>query len=278
MTSENTTALVLCGGGTQGAAEIGFYRALRERDIQPDFIVGTSVGAINGAFIASGFSDEELMQLWMDISQVNIYHWNYELLWKWGEATSLFKPTGLRQFLRERLPVDNFNQLEIPTTVVATDLQEASSVYLDEGPLLPVLMASCSLPVYFPPERIGGHQLVDGGLTNNIPVRKAYEMGADTIYCMLSECRHKLNTTVEGLFNMLVRSAQVNQYDRLRRDLRAIAEKADIYLLDLCITTKLTGFLDFSKTEMIIEEAYEFSKRALDQGYGCVPLPVESSS
>jgi NTE family protein len=123
---------------------------------------------------------------------------------------------------------------------------------------------------------MNGDQLVDGGLTNNIPVDKAYENGADTIYCMLSDCRHHFSHSVHGLFNMIIRSAQASQHQKLRNDIKKIAEETDLYLLDLCINTRLNSILDFSKTETIIEEAYLFAKRALEQGYGCRPLPVEN--
>ena len=174
------------------------------------------------------------------------------------------------------MPVKTFEELDIPLAVVATDLQEARSVYLEEGPLLPALMASTAIPVYFPPQAMNGDQLVDGGITNNIPIDKAYEKGADTIYCMLSECRHQFSHSVSGLFNMVIRTAQVSQHQKLRNDIRRIADDTELYLLDLCITTRLTSVLDFSKTEIIIEEAYRFAKRALEQGYWCVPLPVKT--
>lgn len=277
MQSKNNVALVLCGGGSQGAAEIGFYQAMVEMDIKPDFIIGTSVGALNGAFIASGMDIPEMKEIWAEISRHKLYRFNPELLWKWDNASSLFKPTGLKRFLKKRLPVKTFKELDIPLTVVATDLQKAESVYLDEGPLLPALMASSALPVYFPPQVINGDQLVDGGITNNIPIDKAYEKNADTIYCMLSECRHQFSRSVHGLFNMIIRTALVKQHQKLRNDIQKITGDAELYLLDLCITTQLTGMLDFSKTEIIIEEAYRFSKRALEQGYGCAPLPIEAS-
>ena len=274
---EHKTALVLCGGGAQGAAEIGFYQAMVEQGIKPDFIIGTSIGAVNGAFIASGLEIEELKELWNGISTQKLYRFNPELLWKGGNASSLFKPSGLKRFLNNQLPVKTFEDLDIPLTVVATDLQKAGSVYLDEGPLLPALMASSAIPVYFPPQKINGRQLVDGGITNNIPIDKAYKLGADTIYCMLSTCRHMFKNSVEGLYNMVIRTAQVSQHQKLRGDLQVISQQADLYLLDLCINTQLNSMLDFSKTEMIIDEAYHFAQKALEQGYGCVPLPIETS-
>lgn len=275
MKTKPETALVLCGGGAQGAAEIGFYQAMVEQGVKPDFIIGTSIGAVNGAFIASGLDISQLKALWNGISEQKLYRFNPELLWKWGNASSLFKPTGIKRFLQQHLPVDTFEELDIPLTIVATDLQNAGSTYIDSGELLPALLASCALPVYFPPQIINGNQLVDGGITNNIPIDKATKLGADVIYCMLSDCRHQFSNTVNGLFNMIIRTAQVSQHQKLRNDIQEIAANTELYLLDLCINTRLTSMLDFSKTEMIIEEAYQFSNRALEQGYGCVTLPVE---
>jgi NTE family protein len=133
------TALVLCGGGAQGTAEIGFYQAMVKLGIEPDFIIGTSVGALNGAFIASGLAIPHLKEIWVEISGRKPYRFNPELLWKGGRASSLFKPTGLKRFLTQRLPVETFEERDIPLTVVATDLQKAGSVYREEGPLLPAL-------------------------------------------------------------------------------------------------------------------------------------------
>ena len=93
------TALVLCGGGAQGAAEIGFYQAMVELGVRPDCIIGTSVGALNGAFIACGMDISRMKEIWADISGRKLYRLNPELLWKWGNASSLFKPTGLKRFL-----------------------------------------------------------------------------------------------------------------------------------------------------------------------------------
>lgn len=274
MKTKDKIALVLCGGGSQGVAEIGFYQALIERGIKPDFIIGTSVGAINGAFIASGLNITQLKELWLEISRHKLYSLNPELLWKWSHASSLFKPTGLKQFLMDRLPVTSFEELSIPLTVVTTDLQKADSVYLERGSLLPALMASSAIPVYFPPQILNGDQLVDGAVANNIPIDKAHEKGASVIYCMLNVCRHQFKHSVTGLFDTIIRSSEVIQYQKLRADIDKIARDAELYLLDMCIDTQLTSVLDFSKTEMIMEEAYRFSKQSLDRGYGCTPLPV----
>jgi len=263
MASTCKTALVLCGGGSQGAAEVGLYRAMLEQDIQPDFILGSSVGAINGAFIASGMSPGQLKKLWLEISRRSLYRMNPQLFWKWRKAPGLFKPTGLRQFLNERLPVKSFEELAIPLTVVATDLQKAEPVYLESGPLLPALMASCAIPLFFPPQQYEGKQLVDGGVTNNVPVNRAVHKGAGRIYGILCECMQDLEEPVEGFLQVFMRSMQVNLRQRIFYDLNRYGGKCSFYLIDLCINTRLTHMLDFSKTETVMEESYRHAKSVL---------------
>ncbi len=264
MASKDKTALVLCGGGSQGAAEVGLYRAMLEQDIHPDCILGSSVGAINGAFMASGMSPDRLTKLWLvEISRHSLYRINPEIFWKWRRASSLFKPTGLRRFLNEKLPVKTFEELKTPLTIVATDLQKAEPVYLESGPLVPALMASCAIPMYFPPQRHEGKQLVDGGVTNNVPVNRAVEKGARRLYGILCECMQDLDEPVEGFLQVFMRSMQVNLRQRIYHDLNKYDGACSFYLIDLCINNRLTHMLDFSKTEAVIEESYRHAKSIL---------------
>lgn len=263
MASTYKTALVLCGGGSQGAAEVGLYQAMLEQEIQPDFILGSSVGAINGAFMASGMSLGQLKELWLEISRRSLYRINPQILWKWRKAPGIFKPTGLKQFLNERLPVKSFEELPVPLTVVATDLQKAEPVYLESGPLLPALMASCAIPLYFPPQHYEGKQLVDGGVTNNVPINRAVHKGAGRIYGILCECMQDLEEPVEGFLQVFMRSMQVNLRQRIYHDLNKFDGQCSFHLIDLCINARLTHMLDFSKTEAIMEESYRHAKSIL---------------
>lgn len=180
------TALVLSGGGSRGAAEAGFYRALVELGVKIDFVVGTSVGAINGAFIASGMSPEWLRRLWREFAASRPFGFNWDLLRAPWNANSLLTTDGLRRFLMEALPHKDFESLPVPLTVVATGLQRGGPLYMEgRGDLVNALMASTALPLYFPPVWVDGQQCVDGGVTDNSPLAAAVARGARRVYCFL---------------------------------------------------------------------------------------------
>lgn len=261
------TSLVLCGGGSRGAAEIGFYQALCELKIKVDLIVGTSVGAINGAFIAAGLESHKLRRLWLDFHKWRPFCFNWEVLWKWHRAPALFNPSGFRKFLEDRLPVKRFENLKIPLTVVATDLQKAESIYLEEGDLIFALMASIAMPFYFPPLFLNSHQIVDGGVTNDFPIDVAVKKGATKVYSMLCGCREELERPVIGFLDIQSRAFQISTRQKLYWDVEHLKDKAEIIILEPCLSP-IRGVLDFSQTERIIEEAYLCAKSSLTSEIG----------
>lgn len=256
------TALVLCGGGSRGAAEVGFYKALHELGIKVDLIVGTSVGAVNGAHIAAGIEPEALRRLWLDFHRWRPFRFNWEVVWKGLEASSILDPRGFKRFLEDTLAAKRFDELAIPLTIVATDLQKAEPVCLDEGPLVFAVMASIALPLYFPPLPLGGRQLVDGGVTNNVPLDVAVKRGATRILSMICGCREELDRPVAGLLNLESRAFQIATRQKLHWDLEHLKDKADIVVLEPCLSSA-KNVLDFSRTDYIIEEAYRYAKAVL---------------
>ncbi len=150
---------VLSGGGIRGAAHLGVLRAFREAGTVPDAISGTSAGALVGALIADGRTPEEANELIQD-----------EL----SRPRRIRKPTlvskRIETFLRRTLRHTHFEDLSIPLYVSATDLEKGGQRVFSSGELLPALMASCAIPVVFPPVQVNGVYYVDGGISNNLPV------------------------------------------------------------------------------------------------------------
>ena len=150
---------VLSGGGVRGVAHLGVLRALAEAGIVPGAISGTSAGALVGALVADGYSPREVLELVLP-----------EL-----RRTSLIRrralaSTRIRDFLGQALRHRHFEELRIPLFVSATNLEKGGQHVIASGELLPALMASCAIPLVFPPVMVNGVYHVDGGLSNNLPV------------------------------------------------------------------------------------------------------------
>lgn len=183
-----TVAFVLGGGGLLGASEVGMLRALLERNVRPDLILGTSVGAINGAAIAAEPTEQGLQALtevWTSLEASGVL--NSSLVGRVGTLArsriNLYDNAGLRALLEERLP-NAFEELQIPFQCVAAGIERAGERWFSSGPLADALVASCAVPGMLPPVEIDGEHFYDGGLVNSIPVDRAVRLGAREIYVL----------------------------------------------------------------------------------------------
>jgi predicted acylesterase/phospholipase RssA len=201
---EHGTALVLSGGGAKALVHIGVLEVMDSLGIRPDLIVGTSMGAIVGALYASGYSGRQIDSLAKSLPLSDIFR-SFEpmaprsleflqplLYWEQGEhgfnlqrsaastaeANAITNNIALRGNLLAR---GNFDSLPIPFRAVATNLADRSLVVIGTGDLAHALRASYSIPLIFPPEKIGGKLLGDGGLVANVPVGVARGLGATRI-------------------------------------------------------------------------------------------------
>jgi NTE family protein len=183
-----TTAFVLGGGGLLGAHEVGMLRALSEAGIRPDLVVGTSIGAVNGAFVAADpdGAAERLTDLWRGESLGVVF--SETLL---GRAvrlarsgTHLHAIEPLRKMLADKLPVDDFADLQLPFHCVAASIEHATARWFSRGPVVPAVMASCAVPGLLPPVEIDGLHYFDGGLVDSIPVGRAVALGASVVYVL----------------------------------------------------------------------------------------------
>jgi NTE family protein len=183
------TAFVLGGGGILGACEVGMLRALLERGVRPDVVVGTSIGALNGAFVAADPTPamaERLEQLWREMAHGQVFSGG--ILRRAGTLartrTHLHPYGPLRDLLRDALPVERIEDLPVPFQCVAASIERAAEHWFEAGPLADAVLASCAVPGLLPPVRIGDEHFLDGGLVHSIPVGRAVELGARTIYVL----------------------------------------------------------------------------------------------
>lgn len=191
------TAFVLSGGASLAAGQVGMLQALYERGIQPDFLVATSAGALNAAFVASRpqstATARKLGYIWRDLRREDVFPMSMAALVGGvsGRRDHLVPDRGLRGLLRRYLEFEDLAEAPIPLHLVAFDLIDGSEVLLSDGPAVDAIAATASIPGIFPPVAMGQRRLVDGGVVNNTPISHAVALGADRIYVLPAQhpCR-----------------------------------------------------------------------------------------
>ncbi|MBR1935753.1 MAG: patatin-like phospholipase family protein [Muribaculaceae bacterium] len=154
--------LALSGGGVRGFAHIGALRALEEYGVKPDIIAGVSAGSIVAVFYAAGFNPDDIFDLFTSIELKSFLQLDFS-------KAGFLRLDRLQDFLREHLPVQNIEQLNIPTIVGATDIDNQREMPFSSGEIAPRVAASCSLPVVFTPVKIDDVYCIDGGVLHNLP-------------------------------------------------------------------------------------------------------------
>jgi NTE family protein len=181
-------AFVLGGGGILGASEVGMLAALLDRGVHPDLIVGTSVGAINGAALAADPTPaavERLTDLWSALGASEVFAGGpAKQLATVVQHGHLHSNAPLRRLLHAHLPDGDIEDLPVRFQCVAASVERATARWFDRGPLLDAVLASCAVPALLPPVKIGDEHYVDGGIVDSTPVGRAVALGARTVFVL----------------------------------------------------------------------------------------------
>jgi NTE family protein len=259
-----TIAIVLSGGGNRGPLEIGALQALLEHGIRPDFVVGTSAGALNASFLAAYgpevSSIPRLAAAWRSASVKTVYPQNVlGAAWRvLRGADSLFSSDGLRRLVAGNMPpgVITFGQLKCPCYTTAADLRSGRLYLFGEDPSAPLVdavVASASMPAIHPPIRYRDLELVDGGIVASVPVSVAMERGATTIYAVNVGRGDESLPPVRGVLNVLSRTLDTFFVQPMLHDLdRATADPAiDLHHIQITAFGDV-AFNDFSRVDAMI--------------------------
>ncbi|GBC81564.1 putative NTE family protein [bacterium HR10] len=249
--------LVLCGGGSKGAVEVGCYRALLELGVSVEAIIGTSIGAVNGAFIAAGIPVGEIIALWQRVKFSDLFAFNWGVLWNPRKAASLYDNGKLRRFLERHLPA-RFEDLVLPLTIIGTDLRTGEMVLMESGDLIQAVLASTAVPGILPPVIVQGREIVDGGLANNLPLDVAAQKGARVALAMRCGCRRPLAQTPRGILGILSRSFDISLNSRRMCEIEPYRDRTRFIVLEPCLDENI-GLLDFSHSAELIEIGYRFA-------------------
>jgi NTE family protein len=184
------TAFVLGGGGVLGAVEVGMLQALMESGIQPDIVVGTSVGALNGALVAHDPRPEvvtELRAMWHTaFSDGRIYGEGRlgQLRRAARTGTHLHSAQGLRDALQHVLGDARFEDLPVHFECCAASIERAAEHWFNSGSVVDAVVASAAVPGLLPPAEVNGEHFLDGGIVNSIPVGHAAALGAERLFVL----------------------------------------------------------------------------------------------
>ena len=180
---------VFGGGGVLGAVEVGMARALLHAGVRPDLVVGTSIGAFNGAAVAASPDErvaERLTELWVSPEARTVYGDSLpRQLGRFARRTHLHSPAPLRRLLTRELGADTtFDDLPVPFQCCAASIERAAEHWFDKGSVVEAVLASSAVPGLLPPVHLGGEHFIDGGIVNSVPVGRAVTLGARTVFVM----------------------------------------------------------------------------------------------
>ena len=271
-------AFALGGGGSRGALQAGALRALLQANIQPDLLVGTSIGSVNAIFMAMhGFSPQMLDKLdeaWLIVAKANLFPastaWlttqmllNYVGVYPYSGIKDYFVAQGIRPDLR-------FGDLpHAPVILVSTDLNGRKPVYYGNDPqdlVLDGLIASAALPPWVSPIDSGGRMLVDGGMISNLPIEPALAYGATEIIAMGLSNPNEVSETTSGIGNTWTKFLNTIEARQIQLESAlAQARNVPVHIIDLKTLVPVPAY-DFSQTQFLLQDGYRQTKWALDSG------------
>jgi NTE family protein len=261
--------LALSGGGAAGIGHVPVLEALDEIGVRPEAISGTSIGAVVGACYASGITGSEIrdhVASLLDEPLETARRFWKNASFKLGMPTMAIDAfTTIRTVLPEAVP-ERFEDLRIPLTVAVTDYHARKTVYFDTGELRQALAASIALPVLFRPVEWDGRVLIDGGVTDNLPIRCLPEADVCLAVDVASEPPSD-STDVPGPAELLAGSLRIMMRKMLTE---AINGRDGVFVVE----PDSRGFraLDFQRWKEILQAGEEAKAKVLDKLPGMLGL------
>ena len=256
---KSLTAFVLAGGGSLGAVQVGMLAALTRRGIVPDFVVGASVGAINAAYYAAEPDErgvERLKRIWCGLRRTDVFPFSpmAGMLGFFGKTDHLVSSAPLRSLIESELPYQRLEDAQLPCYVVATDALDGAEVVLSSGPATTALLASAAIPAVFPPVRLDGRFLLDGGVSNNTPVSIAVKLGATRVIVLPTGISCALQAPPRGAMPLALHALNLLIMRQLVNDIERCAGAADVVTVPPLCPLSTTSY-DFSQSAALIHRA-----------------------
>lgn len=260
-------AFVYSGGGSRGALQVGATLAAIDLGLVPDHLAGTSVGALNAAFLASGIDRsraEDLAAVWRSFATEPVFRSS-----SWRRVANLIRfrdrlvsPEPLRRHIRT-IPYRRLEDAAVPLVVVATRLDDGSEHRFTRGPLEPALMASCAIPGMFPPVDIDGHGFIDGAVTAGAPIGAAIDAGART--CIVFDLWSPLDCGRRGrsVFHVAQQAVQIMGRQRTLYELACPPPEIEMVHVPLPCEQPVP-LDDLTRSDDLIRTGYDLGRAAIE--------------
>jgi NTE family protein len=267
--ADGRTAFVLGGGGVLGAVEVGMLRALTERDIRPDFVVGTSIGALNGVLIAADPTDAviaKLMHVWASPQAREVFGDSAprQIARLARAGTHLHSPQPLRGMLTQALEGrTDFADLPVRFECCAASIERAAEHWFTEGAVVDAVLASAAVPGLLPPVKVGDEHFIDGGIVNSIPVGRAIDGGATTVFVLQVGRIDRPLTAPRNPIDVARVAFEISRRHRFAREMAAVPEHVTVHVLPAGEGSKRDdsplAYRDMKAASRRIQRAYDAS-------------------
>jgi NTE family protein len=269
-----TTAWVLRGGASFGAAQVGMAKALMEAGHHPDLLYGTSAGALNASWLATDPTLDgiaSLARMWAAVKRSDVFPLRplTALMGLAGVSDHLIDQGAFARWLHRTTTLRRLEEGLLPLAVVATDLETGEEVLLESGPAVPALLASSAMPGVFPPVRIGDRWLVDGSIASDAPIGPAVEAGASRVWVLPSFPAVPMARPRSAL-DVLLRSASITLARHNASIVATWCSSCEIYVLPAPLVAGVSPF-SFEKSVALVDAAYRLTSSWLEQA-----RPVEA--
>ena len=262
------TAFVFAGGGSLGAVQVGMLRELMRYGLDADFVVGSSVGALNAAYFAAAPNAagvEKLACVWSSLRRHDVFPVTLRSLLKFvGGQDHLIDPSNLRLLIKRHVPFLNLEDASIPVHVIATNLGGAA-VCLSSGPAIERILASAAIPAAFPPVRIDNQYLIDGAIGSNTAILTAAKLGATRIIVLPTGFACDLHEPPKGAIARVLHAITLLIANQIVRDLKELAGKVDISIVPSLCPLDVSPY-DFSSAAQLIERAADNTRKWIGGG------------
>ena len=281
MTDRTGTAVVLGGGGVLGAVQVGMLRALIEAGVRPDLVVGTSVGAINGAVLAACPPAEvadRLEALWRspDAAEVFAAGAVARLRELARTRTAAHSAEPLRRALVAQLGERRIEDLPVPFQCCAARIEDASEHWFDRGPVVAAVLASAAVPGLLPAVRVGRYHYLDGGLVDSIPLGRAVELGARRVFVLQVGRIEQALAPPRNPWEVGAVAFEIARRHRFARDLATAPDDVEVHVLPAgegaaprWNSREALRYRDFAAADRRIEGAYAAAAAYLEKVVAC---------